>query len=138
GAGCVVGPPRGRAGGFRRAGVAGPGGTLRSRHVAARMGFRRRQVGLGRDPGWLSGPAQVRAGAPATDIPVAYRGASFAAPGVYVGTVTARNPSDTLAGPLFELVNAIVVPYDLPTRPLSDPRHAVAAGRVQRYFRLVP
>ena len=134
----VVRTPNGSSAAFRRDGLAGPGDTVQSFHVAPAMGFRAAQLDLRSDAAWLSVPAQIRAGAPATDIAVAYRGASFAAPGVYVGTVTARNPSDTLSGPLFELVNAIVVPYDLPTRPLSDPRHAVAAGRVQRYFLRVP
>jgi len=60
--------------------------------------------------------------------------APLAAPGVYVGTVTAWNPSDALAGPLFRLVNVVAVPYELADKPLSDERRPVGPARVRRYF----
>src|SRR5439155_2309629 len=44
------------------------------------------------------------------------------------------NPSDTLAGPLFVLVNTISVPFDLAARPLYDAERALGPARVQRYF----
>jgi hypothetical protein len=52
--------------------------------------------------------------------------------------VTALNPSDTLAGPLFRLINTVVVPIDLRARPLRDAGRRVAPGRAQRYFLRVP
>src|SRR6266705_819153 len=134
----VVRTPAGGSAAFRRDGLAGPADTLQAFHVTAALGIRAAQLELRSNAPWLSVPAQMRAGAPATDVTVAYRAAALAAPGVYVGTVTARNPTDTLAGPLFALVNTIAVPYDLTTRPLADQKRTVAAGRVQRYFLRVP
>src|SRR5205823_14198988 len=73
-----------------------------------------------------------------TEIPVVYQRSAFAAPGVYVGTVSAWNPSDTLAGALFTLPNTVVVPYDLVAKPLFDERRAIGPARVQRYFLKAP
>src|SRR5439155_426532 len=87
------------------------------------------QLELRSNAAWLTVPTQMRTGAPATDITVAYRPAALVASGVDVGTVTAPNPSDTLAGALFQLVNTIAVPYDLGARPMTDQRRAVANAR---------
>jgi hypothetical protein len=57
---------------------------------------------------------------------------------VYIGTVTARNPNDTLAGPLFTLVNTVIVPHDLTLKQLYDERRSVAPAAVQRYFLRAP
>ncbi|HYT83651.1 MAG TPA: S8 family serine peptidase [Gemmatimonadales bacterium] len=119
---------------YRRNGLAGPGDTLETftvRHVA---GLRAAQFLLRADAAWLGVPATVEAGPRETPIPVVYRRGALMAPGVYVGSVSARNPSDTLAGPLFTLVNTVIVPYDLATQPLLDTRHAVGPAGVQRYF----
>ncbi|MGH9258653.1 MAG: hypothetical protein ACRD08_01965, partial [Acidimicrobiales bacterium] len=43
-------------------------------------------------------------------------------------------PSDTLAGPLFTLVNTIVVPHELSVRTLADDRRSIPAGQTARYF----
>jgi len=48
--------------------------------------------------------------------------------------VTAWNPSDALAGPLFRLVNVVAVPYELADKPLSDERRTVGPAQVRRYF----
>ena len=119
---------------FRREGLAGPGDTLqvfRVRHVA---GLRAAQFLLHSNAPWLSAPTAVPAGARETEIPVVYRAAALAAPGVYIGTVTAWNPSDSLAGPLFTLANTVIVPYDLTAKPLYDERRVIGPARVQRYF----
>jgi subtilisin family serine protease len=119
---------------YRRDGLAGPGDTLqlfRVRHVG---GLRAAEFLLHGNASWLAVPARVQAGARETEIPVTYRVAAVAAPGVYVATVTAWNPSDSVAGPLFTLPNTIVVPYDPSTQPLDDARRAIGPGRVQRYF----
>jgi hypothetical protein len=119
---------------FRREGLAGPGDTVetfRARHVT---GLRVARFSLKSDAPWLSAPAMLPAGARETEIPLAYSAPALAAPGVYVGTVTAWNPSDALAGPLFRLVNVVAVPYDLADKPLSDERHSVGPGQVRRYF----
>jgi hypothetical protein len=130
----VVRTPAGGSAAYRRDGLAGPRDTVqlfRVRHVA---GLRAAEFLLHSTAPWLSVPGRVQAGARETEIPVRYRAAALAAPGVYVATVTAWNPNDSLAGPLFTLPSTIVVPYDLVTRPLDDSRRAIGPARVQRYF----
>jgi subtilisin family serine protease len=119
---------------FRREGLAGAGDTVetfRARHVT---GLRVARFSLTSDTKWLSAPAMLVAGPRETDIPLTYSAPALAAPGVYVGTVTAWNPSDALGGPLFRLVNVVAVPYDLAEEPLSDERRTVGPGQVRRYF----
>ena len=123
---------------FRRGGLAGPGDTLetfRVRHVA---GLRAAEFLLRSNVRWMSVPETVPAAPGETAITVRYAAASISAPGVYVGTVTAWNPSDTLAGPIFSLVNTIVVPFDLAVQPLVDQARLIGPARVQRYFLRVP
>jgi hypothetical protein len=57
------------------------------------------QFALKSDASWLSVPTTVAAGLRETEIPVTYAASALATPGLYVGTVTAWNPSDALAGP---------------------------------------
>jgi len=119
---------------FRREGLAGLADTIetfRARHVT---GLRVAQFSLKSDVPWLTAPAMLSAGSRETEILVAYDPAALAAPGVYVGTVTAWNPSDALAGPLFRLVNVVAVPYELADKPLSDERRTVGPAQVRRYF----
>ena len=128
-----------RAGGtaaaaFRRDGLAGPGDTVQVFRVTHAGGLRAAQFALSSDAPWLTAPAAVTPGPISTDISVAYHAAAFARPGVYTGTVVGRNANDTLAGPLFELVNTVVVPYDLAARPLDDERRTIGSAQVQRYF----
>jgi len=80
----------------------------------------------------------VVAGSRETEIPVTFAPPALASPGLYVGTVTAWNPGDALAGPLFRLVNIVAVPYDLADRPMYDERRTVGPGQVRRYFLRVP
>ena len=105
--------------------------TFSVRHVA---GLRAAQFVLHADVPWLAVPGTVDAAPRATDIEVGYVRAALTAPGVYVGTVTAKNPSDTLAGPLFSLVSTVIVPYDLGVKPLVDERRGIGAAAVRRYF----
>ena len=123
---------------FRRDGLAGPGDTIevfRVRHVG---GLRAAQFLLRSNARWLSVPAAVTAAPLETAIAVRYAAASVSAPGLYMGSVTAWNPNDTLAGPLFTLVNTVAVPFDLAGQPLADEARQIGAGRVQRYFLRVP
>ncbi|HEY3278881.1 MAG TPA: S8 family serine peptidase [Gemmatimonadales bacterium] len=119
---------------YRRNGLTGPGDTLETFTVRHVGGLRAAQFVLRADVPWLSVPPVVDAAPRATAIPVTYNPSALAAPGVYVGTVTARNPNDTLAGALFSLVNTVTVPYDLAARPLADERRTIGIARVQRYF----
>jgi hypothetical protein len=126
--------PGGVSGAFRRAGLAGPGDTLQVFHVRHVSGLRAAEFLLRSSARWLTVPGAVTAGARETEIPVRYQSAALAAPGVYVGSVTAWNASDTLAGALFTLPNTVVVPYDLAAQPLADWRRGIGPARVQRYF----
>ena len=119
---------------YRRNGFAGPADTLETfavRHIA---GLRAARFVLRADVPWLSAPAAIDAAPRATDITVGYRRAALTEAGVYVGTVTAWNPSDTAAGPLFRLVNTIVVPHEVAARPLLDEQRTIPPAGVRRYF----
>jgi hypothetical protein len=121
---------------YRRDGLGGDStATFAVRHVA---GLRAAQFSLRADAPWLAVPETVDAAPRVTEIPVSYARAAIAAPGVYVGTVTARNPSDTLAGPLFTLVSTVIVPHELAVRPLSDERRGISPATVRRYFLRAP
>ena len=123
---------------FRRDGLADPGDTIQVFHIAHAGGLRAAQLRLSSDAPWLSAPAAVTPSPVSTAITVTYRAAALARPGVYTGTVVARDASDTLAGPLFDLVNTVVVPYDLAAKPLVDEGRTLAPGQVQRYFLRAP
>jgi len=122
---------------FQRNGLAGPDSveTFTVRHIA---GLRAAEFVLRADVPWLSVDDSVDAAPRATQIPVTYKRSALTTPGVYVGTVTAINPRDVVAGPLFTLVNTVIVPMDLSAKPVFDERRAVAPGSVQRYFLRVP
>ena len=134
----VVRVPAGVSAAFHRDGLGDPGDTLQAFQVRHVAGLRAAQFLLKSSVPWLAVPATVVAGARETEIPVVYQRSAFAAPGVYVGTVSAWNPSDTLAGALFTLPNTVVVPYDLVAKPLFDERRAIGPARVQRYFLKAP
>src|SRR5258707_5412017 len=121
---------------YYRDGLAGDSGaTFTVRHLA---GLRAAQFALHADVPWLTVAERVDAEPRVTEIGVTYARAALAAPGVYIGTVTARNPSDTLAGPLFTLVNTVIVPYDLAAKPLTDERRGIGPAAVRRYFLRAP
>ena len=119
---------------FRRNGFAKAQDTVETFTVRHLAGLRAAQFVLRSDVPWLSFDDTINAGARATQIPVTYRRSSLTAPGYYVGTVTAVNPRDTLAGPLFTLVNTVIVPVDLAAKVLFDERRTIAPAGVQRYF----
>ncbi len=119
---------------FRRNGFAGPQDSVETftvRHVA---GLRAAEFALRADVPWLSVDDSVDAGPRTTEIAITYNRSALTTPGVYVGTVTARNPRDPVAGPLFTLVNTVIVPTDLSAKVLFDERRMVGPGSVQRYF----
>ncbi len=122
---------------FRRNGLAEQDSveTFTVRHLA---GLRAAEFVLHADVPWLTVDDSVDAAPRATQIPVTYNRSAVTAPGMYVGTVTAFNPRDSIAGPLFTLVNTVIVPTDLSAKALFDERRTVAPGNVQRYFLRVP
>ena len=121
---------------YHRDGLGGDSGaTFTVRHLA---GLRAAQFRLHADAPWLTVPDSVDVAPRATDITVGYNRSALSAPGVYIGTVTAKNPSDTLAGPLFTLVNTVIVPHELDQRPLYDERRGLGPAAVRRYFLRAP
>lgn len=122
---------------FRRNGLSGNDSveTFTVRHVA---GLRAAEFALRSNATWLHVDDSIDAAPRATQIPVTYQRSALTAPGVYVGTVTAFNPRDTIAGPLFTLVNTVIVPSDLAAKALFDERRSIAPAGVQRYFLRVP
>ncbi len=66
-------------------------------------------VTLRSDAAWLLAPPSLQLGGGTTNVELRYRGTELTAPGAYVGVVAGWGP-DTLAGPLFRLVNTVIVP----------------------------
>lgn len=126
------------SGAFRRNGLAGPGDTVARFRVEHVDGFRPARVELRDDAPWMSVPPVVSSDPRGIDIAVPMDPRRLTAPGVYVGTVTAAAPDDTLAGPVFRLQNTVVVPYDLGRSPLADTKRRIGPSQVHRYFLLVP
>jgi subtilisin family serine protease len=132
GSGYIVRTAAGLPAAFRRGGIV-PGDSVDAFQVTHRTGLRAAQFLLRSNVPWLQAPESLTAEPGKTKIRIARKPAIFRTPGVYVGVVSAFNPSDTLAGPLFRLVSTIVIPYDLEARPLEESR-TIGASRVQRYF----
>ncbi len=123
---------------LRRGGFTGPGDTLQTFTVSHADGLRAAQFLLTSDAPWLTVPPVVTSQPRATMIPVRYRADLMKAQGLYVATVTARSPTDSLAGALFAITSTVVVPQDLAARSLVDTGRVIAPGRVQRYFLRAP
>ncbi|MEP6474712.1 MAG: S8 family serine peptidase [Gemmatimonadota bacterium] len=85
------------------------------------------------DATWLSAPAQVLVGARPVSLTLGYRAASLKNPGVYIGTVTGWG-ADSLAGPVFRLVNSVVVPTPADLFPAA-PSLIAAGGQARVIFR---
>jgi subtilisin family serine protease len=134
----IVRTTSGGSAAFRRSGLSGPDDTTQTFRVTHADGLRAAQFELRSDAPWLVVAPSMMAGARTTDITVAYRPDLLQTPGVYVGRVTVRNPSDTLAGALFQLINTVIIPTDLGVRPLADPRRTLTPTRTYRYFLGVP
>ncbi|MFN2570011.1 MAG: S8 family serine peptidase [Gemmatimonadales bacterium] len=123
---------------FRRNGFAGAQDSVETFTVRHLAGLRAAQFLLRSDVPWLGVDDTVVAAPRVTEIPMTYHRNALTAPGVYVGTVSAFNPRDTTAGPLFTLVNTVIVPVDLTAKLLFDERRAIGPAGVQRYFLRVP
>ena len=125
---------------YRRGGFAGALGSdsVETFTVRHRGGLRAAQFVLHADVPWLVVDDTIEAAPRATEIPVTYRRSALTNPGIYVGTVTALNPRDPVAGPLFRLVNTVIVPTDLTTKVMFDERRGIGPAAVQRYFVRVP
>ncbi len=123
---------------FRRNGFLAASDSVETFTVRHLTGLRAAEFTLRSNVAWLSVDDSVDADPRNTQIPVTYKRAGLTNPGIYVGTVTGLNPRDSIAGPLFTLVNTVIVPTDLSAKVLFDERRAVGPGMVQRYFVRVP
>ena len=115
---------------YRRGGLAGPGDTLQRFRLERPLGAPPLSVTLRSDSPWLVTPGALQAGPGATIVTLAYRRTLLTRPGLHVGVVTGWGP-DSLAGPLFRLVNTVVVPVraDTSIGPVS-----LDAGASERVF----
>ena len=87
-------------------------------------------VTLRSDSPWLIAPASLELAAGVTEVTLRYRTEQLGAPGAHVGVVTGWGP-DTLVGPLFRLVNTLIVPVPADT---SVGPVALDAGGTARVF----
>ena len=87
-------------------------------------------VTLRTDAPWLVAPSRVQFGAGTTIVDLRYHVRQLTSPGAHVGVVTGWGP-DTLAGPLFRLVNTVLVPVPADT---SLGPVALDAGATERMF----
>ncbi len=87
-------------------------------------------VTLRSDSPWLQAPASLQLAGGTTELSLRYRTEQLRTAGAHVGVVTGWGP-DTMAGPLFRLVNTVVVavPPDTTLGPLS-----LDAGGTARVF----
>ena len=126
------------SGGFRRDGLQGVQDTVAHFRIEHVDGFRPARMALKDDAAWMSVPSAIAADPRGIDLAVLMDPRRLTTPGVYVGTVTASVPDDTLAGALFSLRNTVIVPYDLTRGALSDTHRRIPPSQVHRYFLLVP
>lgn len=134
----IVRAPGGGSAVLLQAGLASGADSSRLFTVRHVDGLRAAQFRLTSDVAWLTSLEVVTAQLRNTTIQVGYRPSLLTGPGLHVGTITGRNPTDSLAGPLFRLTTTVVVPLDLSAGPLKDPERVLAPAGVQRYFLRVP
>lgn len=121
---------------YRRDGLASPADTIQRFQVTTVGGQAAARLLLTSDVEWLRTPPRIELSGQPAVIALAYDAARLTRPGLYVGNVWARAASDTLAGPVFRLTNAVVVPYQL-DRPLGLTR-SLEPGAFDRFFLRVP
>ena len=94
---------------YRQRGLAGPGDTLQIFDVTLPGSDGDAAYTLRSSAPWLRAPAGVRLRGGANSITLSYQPRLLARPGVYTGVVTGWS-ADSLLGPVFRLVNTVVVP----------------------------
>ncbi len=121
---------------YRRSGLASSADTLQRFEVTSVAGQPAARLLLRPDADWLHAPPVVEpAGEPAV-ITLRYDAGRLVEPGLHVGTVSAVSATDTMAGASFELVNTVVVPYDLDRAFVGE--SSLRVGGTDRYFFRVP
>jgi subtilisin family serine protease len=128
---------------YRRDGLGSPGDSVQRFRIVARPEAGRPSA-EGMAFRLVSGAPWIRTTAPAVAldqngaalVEVRYDPAAFARPGRYVGTVYGYAVSDSSAGPLFALVNTVVVADT--GAALSVSSRKAAPGAAARYYLRVP
>jgi tripeptidyl-peptidase-2 len=97
---------------------------------------RKAEYRLRSDAPWVSAPTRVTLTGSATPVDLRYNLKALASPGAYVATVTGWS-ADSLAGPLFRLVNTVVVPEPVinGTRELRSGVRVSPGGQLRTFFR---
>ncbi len=121
---------------YRRAGLASAADTMQRFQVSTVGGQPAARLLLWSDADWLRAPARLDLSGQPAEVTLTYDAAKLRAPGVYVGNVSARAASDTLAGPAFRLSNTVVIPYQL-GQPFTTTR-TLEAGGIDRFLFRVP
>ena len=117
---------------FRERGLAGTGDTLQTFDVTLPASGGDAAYTLRSSTPWLRAPTGVRLRGGANSITLSYQPRMLGRPGVYTGVVTGWS-ADTLLGPVFRLVNTIVVPEtggDIVANPGAIP----AGGEARVFF----
>ncbi|MFQ5705391.1 MAG: S8 family serine peptidase [Gemmatimonadales bacterium] len=121
---------------YRRGGLASPADTIQRFIVTSLGGQPAARLKLSSDAAWIATPAVVEPEGEPFTIALTYDATKLSEPGLYVGTVSARPASDTMAGASFTLTNTVVVPRELSRKFVHA--DSLNAGWVQRYFFTVP
>ncbi|HWA59616.1 MAG TPA: S8 family serine peptidase [Gemmatimonadales bacterium] len=116
---------------WRERGLAGPADTLQGFSLTLPTGAAEGTFTLRSSAAWLRAPGSVRLRGGANSVTLAYQARMLARPGVYTAVVTGWT-SDTLLGPVFRLVNTVVVPRT--GSEFSADLGTIAAGEQGRVF----
>jgi subtilisin family serine protease len=99
----------GKTAAFRGHGLTGAADTLQAFEVTLPSGTAEAAYTLRSSASWLRSPGSVRLRGGANSISLSYQSRLLSRPGVYTAVVTGWS-ADTLLGPVFRLVNTVVVP----------------------------
>jgi subtilisin family serine protease len=94
---------------YRQRGLAGPGDTLQAFDVILPAATDEARFTLRSNARWLRAPPVLRLRGGTNSVTLSYEPRLLSRPGVYCGVVTGWS-ADSLTGPLFRLVNTVVVP----------------------------
>ncbi|HSB53616.1 MAG TPA: S8 family serine peptidase [Gemmatimonadales bacterium] len=121
----------GKTAAYRGRGFANPADTLQTFEVTLPGGAPEAAYTLRSSAPWLHAPGNVRLRGGANSVALSYQARLLSRPGVYTGVVTGWT-ADTLLGPVFRLVNTVVVPQ--PGTDLSADLGSMKAGQEGRVF----
>jgi tripeptidyl-peptidase II len=121
----------GKTAAFRVRGLSSAADTLQSFEVTLPGTSSEAAYALRSSAPWLRAPGNVRLRGGANSVKLSYQARMLSRPGVYTGVVTGW-AADTLVGPVFRLVNTVVVPQT--GSDLSADLGPIGAGQEGRVF----